>query len=192
MAKMFSRTIGMRYTDEKKTFDFYPTEPYYPKKLLQLERIDGTVLEPAAGDGAMVNVLKAAGLDVTGQDYKDYGGGFPLVDFMFFDEKGTYDNVITNPPFSLFTEFASKALGVARKKVALIYYPGGMCSYKVSTFLKAHPPKVVYLLVKKMTVNGKPSIFNHCWIVWDKEYTGPTQLDTVLYSKKFKVGLDLD
>ncbi len=53
--------------------DFYPTPPEATKALLEVERFDSLVWEPAAGDGAIAKVLADHGYGVVASDLHDYG-----------------------------------------------------------------------------------------------------------------------
>jgi predicted RNA methylase len=82
--------------------DFYPTrQPWITQALLKHVAIGGlTVLESAAGEGDMAEVLKAAGpARVYTNDIMDRG--YPLnwiEDFTTAPIFGKFDAVITNPP----------------------------------------------------------------------------------------------
>jgi hypothetical protein len=95
--------------------DFYETPYSVTEKLLDaVTDLDlGTLLEPAAGQGAIVRVLKDRGhASVTSYDLS-HG-----VDFL--NETQTFDTVLTNPPFSLAKEFIDTAQRVAQKHIFLL------------------------------------------------------------------------
>ncbi len=62
--------------------DFYITPPEATRALLAVENFGPRIWEPACGDGAMSEVLIAAGYDVVSSDLGDYGYGDPGVDFL--------------------------------------------------------------------------------------------------------------
>jgi methylase of polypeptide subunit release factors len=83
--------------------DFYETPAVAVEALLKVETLPHRIWEPAAGRGAIVNVLREHGHDVVASDIADHG--FPLRfrrDFLLETEapRGV-DAVITNPPFRL-------------------------------------------------------------------------------------------
>lgn len=92
--------------------DFYPTPTSLVHLLVKTGVLDGvnTILEPACGDGAFVDVLKSYGFKVDGSDIK-FGDDFLKKSY------GYYDAVVTNPPFSLFDEFVEKAKSVSDKVI---------------------------------------------------------------------------
>ena len=101
--------------------DFYQT-PYCLTKGLwdMLEGMSwGTVLEPAAGKGAITRVLYQHGVrNITASDKYDDSCG-PVKDFLA-DKFDRVDTVVTNPPFKLFDEFVERAFQVARKRVMML------------------------------------------------------------------------
>lgn len=50
------------------SFEFYPTPPEATRALLSVEEFDGDIWEPACGDGAISEVLKAQGYIVHSTD----------------------------------------------------------------------------------------------------------------------------
>jgi hypothetical protein len=62
-----------RHTLSERGADLYGTPPVAVEALLRVERIPHKVWEPAAGRGAIVEVLRAAGHAVTTSDLIDYG-----------------------------------------------------------------------------------------------------------------------
>ena len=89
--------------DEREAVDFYSTDPDCVKDLLELEQFGNKVLEPCCGNGNIAKVLTEAGYDVTATDLYDHGYGTAGVDC--FDYTNIDQDIITNPPYSLTTEF---------------------------------------------------------------------------------------
>lgn len=86
--------------------DFYQTPYCLTRLLLDEVCIDGSILEPASGNGAIVKILIEYGYDVV---YYDLIHG---TDFLA-NENRHFDTIITNPPYSLAFEFIQKAKQVA-------------------------------------------------------------------------------
>ena len=55
--------------------DFYPTPPEAVRALLSVETFEGSIWEPACGDGAISKVLLEAGHEVVSTDLIDRGYG---------------------------------------------------------------------------------------------------------------------
>lgn len=97
---------------ERPESDFYPTPEYLIHKLISLEDFDThkQVLEPACGDSAITNVLKQYGMSVIEHDIRK-----DKVDFLTYDKAAMGENfnmIVTNPPFSLFDDFVTKAISI--------------------------------------------------------------------------------
>ena len=91
--------------------------------LLRVETLPHRLWEPAAGRGAIVNVLRAAGHEVLASDLVDYGEPthFPRRDFLL--ERKAPDGcelVSTNPPFRLANEFVAHALDLCPRVIMLL------------------------------------------------------------------------
>lgn len=130
--------------------DFWPT----PERvtLLLLDRCpppeDALLLEPAAGDGAIVEVLVAQGWRVVASDVRDTArecfaaGASAFTQRDWISEPFCDDMpVITNLPFSIAPEFIAATMEVAPPYTALLM-PVSELAGKQSTakILKRHPP----------------------------------------------------
>lgn len=92
--------------------DFYATPPVAVKALLQVEPIPLVVWEPACGDGAIVQVIRATGRAVVATDLTDYGCADASTGIDFLMERRAPDGcpaIVTNPPFKLAEQFVAKA-----------------------------------------------------------------------------------
>ena len=83
---------------KRAAFEFYPTPPEAVRALLSVESFEGSVWEPACGDGAISKVLEAAGYQVVSTDLIDRGYGAGRQDFLKSDRTFA-KNIITNPPY---------------------------------------------------------------------------------------------
>jgi hypothetical protein len=110
-----------RHPLKEHRLDSYPTPPEAVEALLKVERLPHCVWEPAAGHGAIVQVLRGYGHTVFASDITSYG--FPLHyvgDFL--DRKAAPPDtncLLTNPPFSIVNEFVAHALDLCPKVVIL-------------------------------------------------------------------------
>lgn len=85
----------MKPTYKKIKNNFVRTPKEITETLLDLEKFEGTILEPCCGDGAISEVLKERGFNTKSSDLFDYGYG-EIKDV--FDISEEQENVITNPP----------------------------------------------------------------------------------------------
>ena len=105
---------------ERQKDDFYSTPEYVTDKVCNWlkenipESLNWKIWEPAAGNGRMINSLKNNGFNVTNySDIVDRGlPGVEIVDFLKAEKKENIDCIFTNPPYSIATEFAEKALNL--------------------------------------------------------------------------------
>src|SRR5277367_5290169 len=74
--------------------DFFPTPRWATFALIDNERFDGIIWEPACGDGAMSDVLVEGGYKVESSDLFDRGYGEIGHDFLKTDRRPA--NIITN------------------------------------------------------------------------------------------------
>ena len=97
---MKGKNFSCNNTGQRKKSDFYETPYSLTVLLLSTVSLMGTILEPAAGKGAIVKVLlKNKYDDVTYYDEeKD-----------FLEERRHFSTIITNPPYSLAFEFIQHA-----------------------------------------------------------------------------------
>lgn len=166
--------------------DYYQTPYSMTKQLLEVENFEGKILEPSCGAGAIVKVLRDHKKSV---DYCDLNNDFSLTgifkDFKDFinDDFDRYDNIITNPPFSLAKEFILKAKQIANNKIAMLLplnYLHGVARYNEIYKDTTFPLKAVYvfcrygLLEDTIREDGtyKAGMMVYAWYIWDKSYKG--------------------
>lgn len=167
--------------------DFYPTPPWAARALLvvlaQLPRQDFSLLaawEPAAGAGHIVHALRPHFGVVFASDVHDYGRGFKVGSFIGdgpdiarcpFDP----DWIITNPPFTLATDFIRRGLHEAREGVAMLlrtaFIEGGE---RYRTIFGPTPPTVFAPFAERVPmVKGRwdpaaSTATSYAWFVWLK------------------------
>jgi len=174
---------------ERDPQDFYRTPTYATEKLLELEQFEGTIWEPACGDGAISKVLIENGysrFNIYSTDLFDHGYGHSGIDFLKVKNNSTYDNVITNPPYKYAQEFIEKGLEVANKKVVMLLKLNFLEGQKRYEFFKRTPLKNIYVFSKRLSFDkGKEKskgngLLAYAWYVWEKEYSGKPMIDWIL------------
>lgn len=160
-------------TGKRKASDFYETPYSITRQFLQVEGIDksSNILEPAAGQGAITKILIDEGYKnvtsktlETGQDFRE--------------EKGKYDYIITNPPFSLAFEFIQKCKDLTDKFALLLplSYLHGKKRFDNIYSDQNFPLSHIYvftrypLLGESLRLDGKynTGMMVYAWFVWDK------------------------
>ena len=168
---------------ERERADYYATDPKVTEALLELELFDKRIWEPACGGGHIAEVLKKHGYEVYASDLYDHGYGDIGLDFLMQDERWGGD-IVTNPPFSMATEFVWKALDLVPdgNKVAMFLKLTFLEGVRRRELFVEHPPKTVYVSVSRVSCwNGgveakNSSAVAYAWFVWEKGYKGDSRI----------------
>lgn len=161
--------------------DFYPTPKWATEALIDVEEFNGSIWEPACGDGEMSEVLQRKGNRVFSSDLYDRSFGEVGVDFLESNEQ--FDNVVTNPPYNSAESFIHHARKVTRKKFAfllrLAFLEG---ANRQRTIFSDFPPTRVWVFSERITFYPKGAdrkgsgTTAYAWFVWDTEDIGTTEL----------------
>ena len=159
--------------------DFYPTPDYATEELLKRENFEGSIWEPACGDGAIAKFFPNCVATDLRSDL-NYGQGG--VDFL--QEYRKVDNIITNPPYSLGQEFIEHALDCADRVVMLLklVFLESMSRKKL---YDRNMLKTVYVFRRRLKIYkdgliGKNSgLIAYAWFVWDKSYKGKPYIEWI-------------
>lgn len=178
-----NKSIGgklAKHTDnpDRNKNDFYPTEPEATYTLLDhletnMSMPEGTWWEPACGTGHISLVLEARGLHVVSTDIaaEERGFGVPMD---FLQENFLHaPNIITNPPYSLLSDFIRHGLELNPQLLALHVPMQALFQVGRKRLLEeVGYPQELYVFVPTLKVdrflNGEPeaSVFNHVWACW--------------------------
>ncbi len=158
----------------------YPTPASVTEALLSREKFDGTILEPASGDNAMVAVLRKHGYKVIAQDINTGND--------FFQRERTVANIVTNPPYalSMAEAFVRHAMSIATHKIAMLvpfYFLEGVARHEIFTG-RLWPVKAVYVLSRR-PIFGKQNNrapFGSLWMVWERHFKGSPKIEWLLNS----------
>lgn len=180
---------------DRETHDFYPTWPAATKALLGVEEFRGPIWEPACGDGAMSEVLAAAGHDVISSDLIDRGYGAPGRDFLM-EWNALAPNIVTNPPFRWAQGFIDRALMLTRpqhfplaperwtNKVAMFLRLAFLEGQERGTWLPTTPLARVWVMSRRVPFQrGRMAeegdghgVIAFAWLVWEYGHQGPPAL----------------
>lgn len=154
--------------------DFYPTPDWATYALIENERFEGSIWEPACGDGSMVRVLRDSGRPVEASDLFDRGYGEIGVDFL--KSSRVVENIITNPPYNSAEGFVEAGLRQATHKLCLLlrlaFLEGGN---RQRTIFAERPPSRVWVFSERITFYPAGAIQKgsgttaYAWFVWDKQ-----------------------
>ena len=165
--------------------DYYATPPESTQALLDVLELNGSILEPACGEGHISEVLKSnyPNSEIVSTDLVDRGYGSGGINFLEHTYDRTFTNVITNPPFKYMREFVEKALEISNEKVMMFGKIQFLEGKRRKEFLMNSPLKYVYVFSerqnplrngKSVDENGKKWSSTMCfaWYVWEKGYQG--------------------
>lgn len=180
---------------EREENDYYATDPLAIDKLLQVEKPFSHIWECAAGGGHLAKRLKEQGYKVTTSDIveRDYELDF-IQDFLKMSVCGLGSNeeydILTNPPYKYAKEFVLRALDMIRegRKVymflKLTFLEG---KTRLKELFSKYPPKKIYVFSERILcaknaefqkmIDGGGSAIAYAWYVWEKGYTGKTQIE---------------
>lgn len=169
---MKGKNFSCNNNGKRRKSDHYETPYSLTRLLLEQESLEGTILEAAYGNGAIVKVLKEQGY------YKIY---HRTEQDDFLKELSTYTTIITNPPYSLAKEFILKAKKIAKKKIIFLLplsYLHGKERYDKIWSDKSFPLARIYvftrypLLGEKLREDGKHNtgMMVYAWFVWEKKH----------------------
>ncbi len=156
--------------------DFYKTPEWGTQALLDNETFEGKIWEPCCGDGAMSEVLKAAGHHVISSDLHNHGYG---IQGDFFGVTGPISNIVTNPPFNIAEKILHHALKITERKVCLllrIAFLEGKGRWE--RIYSINPPTRVLTFSSRLSiypasqerVSGGTTAY--AWFVWDRRCHG--------------------
>jgi hypothetical protein len=166
----------LAHTFEREEHEHYCDPLWCSKRLFDVEKFDGAIWDPCCGFGTIPQEADAAGYMATGSDIVDRGYGCVsdfLATYTFFD------NVVCNPPYNIFKQFATHALDVTRHKIAMLWIVPRL---NAAGWLQDTPLARVWLLTPRpsmppghvISAGGKATggTQDFCWLVWDKTHTG--------------------
>ncbi|MBD5534614.1 MAG: class I SAM-dependent methyltransferase [Lachnospiraceae bacterium] len=181
---------GMSTTRERVKDDFYATPTSAVEAILNEISLEGSILEPAAGQGHISKVLKTyyPNSEIVSTDLVQREGkfGIPIqgdVNFLTYEFDRKFDNIITNPPFNLSKEFIERALSLSNKKVIIFAKIQLLEGNNRRMLFDNSPLKYVYVFTKRVNPlrngeeldeKGKPWSSTMCfaWFVWEHGYEG--------------------
>jgi hypothetical protein len=145
--------------------------------LLGLEKIPKRVFDPCCGNGAILDVLEAAGRHVSGADVHDYGWRGTIVkDFLAnkSDLRGTA--IVSNPPYRFAEKFIQKVIDEGSPYHVWLLRLNFLESMRRKPFFESYPPSRIHVSSRRL-----PQMHRHgwvgtetssnacyCWMVWQK------------------------
>lgn len=174
--------------------DFYATPPEAVYALLKVEKFSGKIWEPACGDGAIVNIFRAAGYQVYATDLVERGcpNSDSRVDFLLEPVSPfQIGAIVTNPPYALAGRFVEHALKFA-PKVAMLLRLAFLESSRRSTILDNGLLARVYVFKERLpfmhragwTGKRSSSSIAFAWMIWEHGWSKPTELHRISWRRE--------
>ena len=161
--------------------DFFPTPEWATHALIDNEPFEGSIWEPACGNGAMARVLEKTGCPVLATDLYDRDYGESGIDFL--SASHIADNIVTNPPYNAAEGFVRAGLARSRRKLALLlrlaFLEG---ANRQRTIFSKIPPARVWVFSERITfypagaVRKGSGTTAYAWFIWDKQTDDKTEL----------------
>ena len=182
-------TGNLRAPLKERREDLYETPTVAVDALLRVEQLPRRLWEPAAGRGAIVNVLRAAGHEVLASDLVDYGIPTHFARRDFLMEHKLPDGcqaIVTNPPYKLAEEFVAHALELCPLVIMLLRL-AFLESTRRTPLLDDGRLARVHVFARRLPMmhrdqwNGPKasSAIPFGWYVWERAHTGPTTIDRI-------------
>ncbi len=185
-ARLTPQPVPLRSVPRRLPNEFYPTPPEATRALLSVETFEGSIWEPACGEGAIAKELAAAGHTVISTDLVDYGFGIPRVDFLK-EIRPRARHIVTNPPYGsgLADAFITRSLDFVRETrgtVAMLLNLASLAHRTRTCWWREHPPARLYAIDDivcwpEHRYGPAPSYFSkhrYIWAVWTPNHQGPS------------------
>lgn len=182
---------------ERSPEEWYVDPPFCTELLLDAVPFRGSIWDPCAGQGTIVEVCLERGLKAFGTDINPKFATVREMDFLS-DHRGEADNIIFNPPYNQAEDFIRRAIALARRRVAVLLqqqFPYSQGRHRLFTehkpaqmlFLSSRPSMPPGRLMRQ-GMKQKGGKTDYLWIVWDREHTGATTCDWLLRPEHAKKG----
>ena len=173
--------------------DFYATPSEAVLALLKVEKFTGTIWEPACGDGAIVDIMRAAGHRVYATDLVDRNchDSESRVDFLMEKAPSFHIGaIVTNPPYALAKQFVAHALTLVPKvamllRLAFLEGSGRSSILDSGALARVHVFKNRLPRMHRHGWEGKQSSSSiaFAWFVWEVGWNKPAELHRISWGR---------
>jgi hypothetical protein len=180
-------TQSGRHPHAERGLDSYPTPRIAIEALLHVETLPHCIWEPAAGRGAIVNVLREHGHAVIASDVHDYGGLHFVGDFLAQEKMPAgCEAIVTNPPFKIAGPFVEHALRLS-PLVIMLARLAFVESDRRTPILEGAGLATVHVFRKRLPMMHRDgwqgrrasNAVAFAWFTWKRGYTGRTTIDRI-------------
>lgn len=170
---------------KRREADFYPTPGWCTRAILPRLPLGGPILEPTAGDGAIVKVLLDAGVPSDRIQAVEFDPGraaacglhapTDCADFLAWDPSCRFGAIIGNPPFSLALPIARRCVEIARgAPVALLLrlaWAEPESTGEREALLRETRPEIC-LIPRPSFTGGPTDMAAYAWFLWNSSTPG--------------------
>jgi hypothetical protein len=168
---------------DRAVHDFYPTPAWCVRAILNFLPVVQSVLDPAAGDGAILRVVRdgwGVATETIGYDIdaaRVVGGSKSIHrDALGPEPWAAVPLVIMNPPFSHAQAFVERAIAEVaprRGTVAALLRLAFLASKRRYVFHETHPSDVFVMPERpSFTKDGRTDRYDYAWFVWGPDRGG--------------------
>lgn len=167
---------GVMGREKRPKSEYYPTPPHATKKLINVEKFNGTIWEPACGEGYISKVFLDYGYKIISSDLYDYNFGESGIDFLKNPIENCVDCIVTNPPYKKAREFCETALFCAKSKVAMLLKINFLEGVTRQGFFKNTPFARIYVFSRRISPTrlNEPmtnkGMITYAWFIWEHGY----------------------
>ena len=162
--------------------DFYATPDSTIDKLLAIHKLNKNtnILEPCAGDGAIVKALRRNGytnwihsIELRKEEFDNlapHSNNVSIGDFLKFETDIDYGTIITNPPFSIAQQIIEHCFEIASPdtEIIMLLRLAFLESKKRYNFWQNYPVSKLYVLSERPSFTGHGTDATaYAWFVWD-------------------------
>src|ERR1700677_3988131 len=153
--------------------DAYYTPDHATQALLRHVKVEGKVLEPCNGEGAITSILLPEDTvkNVITNDIDTSKAADHHMDargHLLYDLEGNADWIVTNPPFNCAIEILSSIWSKSSSSIAMLLRLSFLEPTKDrKEFLQTNPPDLLIVLPRiSFTGDGKTDSCTTAWFVW--------------------------
>jgi predicted RNA methylase len=168
--------------------DLYETPPVATEALLRVESLPQRIWEPAAGRGAIVRALRAAGHEVVASDIRTYDFDLDFEsDFLAATKAPAgIELLLTNPPYGRAGEFVTQALRLC-PRVIMLCRLAFLESARRAPILDTGQLARIHVFKRRLPMMHRhgwtgpraSSAMAFGWFIWNRDHVGPTTVDRV-------------
>jgi hypothetical protein len=179
--------------------DLYSTPACAVRALMQAEQLPPRIWEPAAGRGAIVQVLRGHGHAVIASDLIDHGFELHFVgDFLEQTRlPAGCECIVTNPPFKIVDRFIAHALDLSPRVIVLARL-ALLESTRRTEILERRGLARLHVFRNRLPMMHRDgwtgprasSATAYAWFVWERGYSGSVIVDRISHDSQSTRGKD--